>query len=147
VLSKSSDWSSSVGNTEILNRSVLYLVPSSSSHLFLQLIEALSLYLHDSPFYPVLSQLSPPDHTNPTATTTFAAQCAIQDSLPIFEEIVSIYENEETVRIESEVKKRRERLGAPSPDQIRKDVDQEILSNSKVCSVITIKWNATQQLK
>jgi superkiller protein 3 len=92
----------------------------------------LSLYLHSSPLYPVLSQLPPPDLTNPTATTTFDAQTAINNSLPVLEEIVSITERDETKLIESEVSKRRQRLGAPPPEQIRKDVDQEVLGSSKV---------------
>jgi superkiller protein 3 len=92
----------------------------------------LSLYLHSSPLYPVLSQLPPPDLTNPTATTTFDAQTAINNSLPVLEEIVSITERDENKLIESEVGKRRQRLGAPPPEQIRKDVDQEVLGSSKV---------------
>jgi superkiller protein 3 len=92
----------------------------------------LSLYLHSSPLYPVLSQLPPPDLTNPTATTTFDAQSAINNSLPVLEEIVLITERDETKLIESEVGKRRQRLGAPPPEQIRKDVDQEVLGSSKV---------------
>lgn len=95
-------------------------------------MDALGLYFHDSPFYNVLLQLPPPDSTNPTATTTFAAQRAIQDSLPLYEEIVNIVERQEYDLIEAEVKKRRQRIDAPRPEQVRRDVDQEVLTVSRV---------------
>jgi superkiller protein 3 len=60
----------------------------------------------------------------------------MQDSLPIYEEILAITEKEEQTRVEGEVKQRRQRLGAGSPEQIRRDVDQEVLSISKVCLVV-----------
>jgi superkiller protein 3 len=95
-------------------------------------MDSLALYFHDSPFYNVLSQLPPPDPTNPTATTTFAAQSAIQDSLPLYEEIANIVERQESDLIEAEVKKRRQRIDAPRPEQVRRDVDQEVLTISRV---------------
>ncbi|RPD63776.1 TPR-like protein [Lentinus tigrinus ALCF2SS1-6] len=98
----------------------------------LELAEALSLLLPDSPFYPVLSILPPPDPTNPTATTTFVAQSAVHDSLPILEELVSIHEQEEKAVGDAEVAKRRQRLAAVSPEETRKQVALEILSKSQL---------------
>ncbi|TFK87083.1 TPR-like protein [Polyporus arcularius HHB13444] len=98
----------------------------------LELAEALSLLLPDSPFYPVLSTLPAPDPTNPTSSTTFLAQSAIQDSLPILQELVSIHEQEERAIGDAEVAKRRQRLGALSPEETRKQVALEILSKSKL---------------
>lgn len=90
------------------------------------------MLLHDSPYYGVLSTLPAPDPTNPTATTTFVAQSAVHNSLPILEEIVAVFEKDETEAIQREVEKRRMRLGAPPVGQIRKDVDKEVLEVSKV---------------
>ena len=100
--------------------------------LLLQVVAALALYLHTSDLYPVLSSLPPPDATNPDATTTFTAQSAIQDSLPITLEIVRILEKYEDSAFTQEVDKRRKRLGAPSPDVIRREVSYEIWSESRV---------------
>jgi superkiller protein 3 len=98
----------------------------------MQLADALSLYLSQSALYTVLSNLPPPDPTNPTSSTTFQAQQAIQDSLPILEEIVLLYETDEVELFSQEVEKRRKRLGAPSPDTIRKEVGQENWGKSRV---------------
>ena len=98
----------------------------------LQVVTALALYLPTSDLYPVLSSLLPPDATNTDATTTFAAQSAIQDSLPIIQEIVQILEEYEDTTFAQEVDKRRKRLGAPSPDVIRREVGYEVLSASRV---------------
>ena len=54
------------------------------------------------------------------------------NSLPVIEEIVSIYENDERVTIKSEIERRRTRLGAAGPEQIRKEVGREVWSTSKV---------------
>jgi hypothetical protein len=97
-----------------------------------QTVIALALYLPTSDLYSVLSSLPPPDATNPDATTTFAAQSAIQDSLPITQEIVQILEKYEDTTFTQEVDKRRKRLGAPSPDVIRREVGYEICSESRV---------------
>ncbi|KAH9940522.1 TPR-like protein [Epithele typhae] len=97
-----------------------------------QLAQALSLYLPDSPFYPILFTLPPPDLTNPTSTTTFEAQSAIQNSLPIIEELVDIYEKAERGVAEEEIKRRRQRLNGPSLDQTLRDVALERISNSKL---------------
>jgi len=98
-----------------------------------QVVIALALYLPTSDLYPVLSSLPPPDATNPDATTTLASQSAIQNSLPIIQEIVQILEKYESISFAQEVDKRRKRLGAPSPDVIRQEVGYEIWNGSRVC--------------
>lgn len=63
---------------------------------------------------------------------------AIQNSLPIIEEIVSIIEKEEQLAVKNEVEKRRTRLGAAGPEQIRKDVGREVWGSSKVRNAV--RW-------
>lgn len=92
----------------------------------------LTQFLPDSPFYSILSELPPPDATNPTATATFFAQSAVHNSLPILEEMTSIHENDEEKTVATKVHNLRQRIGAGSPEQIRKDVDREVLGESKV---------------
>ena len=82
--------------------------------------------------YNILSGLPPPNPTAPTATTTFAAQSAVHNSLPVLEEIISIAEKDESDNFNKEVNKRRMRLGAPSPEEVRKEVGREIWGISKV---------------
>lgn len=89
-------------------------------------------YLPTSDLYPVLSSLPPPDATNPDATTTFAAQSALENSLPTTQEIAQILEKHEDCTFTQEVDRRRKRLGAPSPDVIRREVCYEIWSESRV---------------
>lgn len=109
--------------------------------LFLrQVVTALTSYLPISDLYPVLSSLPPPDPTNPDATTTFSAQSAIQNGLPIVQEIVQILEEYEDTTFTQEVESRRKRLGAPSPDVIRQEVGYEIWSESRVC-VLLVRRN------
>ncbi|KAF5389426.1 hypothetical protein D9757_004371 [Collybiopsis confluens] len=96
-----------------------------------QLTDALSLFLPDSPLYPVLSTLMPPDSTNPTSTTTFQAENAIHNSLTVIEEIVTILEREEESYMKKEFGKRRTRLNAGPPDQIRKEIGREVWGTSK----------------
>ena len=102
----------------------------------LQVVTALTSYLPTSDLYPVLSSLPPPDATNPDATTTFSAQSAIQNSLPIVQEIVQILEKYEDATFTQEVESRRKRLGAPSPDVTRREVGYEIWSESRVCVLL-----------
>ncbi|KAH6914120.1 superkiller protein 3 SKI3 [Coprinopsis sp. MPI-PUGE-AT-0042] len=97
-----------------------------------QLVDALLLFLPGSPFYTVLSSLPEPDWTNPTSSTTFQAQSTIHNSLPTLQEIVGILEADEAARSTREFNTRRTRLGAPKPDQIRRDVDREICEGSKL---------------
>jgi superkiller protein 3 len=97
-----------------------------------QLVDALALLLPQSHLYPVLSSLPPPDPTNPTCTSTFTTQSAIQNSLPVLEEIVCLLEGDEDERFSQQVEKWRTRLNAPSLDAIRQKVGREIWSNSRV---------------
>jgi superkiller protein 3 len=98
----------------------------------IQLTETLSLYLPTSPFYSTLSTLAPPDPTQPNNTTTYAAQCAIHNSLPVIEEIVALMEKEEGDRIKRDVDSRRKRLNAAGPEEVKREVGREVYSISKV---------------
>lgn len=98
----------------------------------LKVIEGLSYFLPDSPYYALLSSLPPPDSTNPTATTTFEAQDAVHNGYRILQEVVSLTESLEDDFFKKEVEKRRMRLGAPSPEVIRKEVFLETFKKSKV---------------
>lgn len=98
----------------------------------LQVADTLGLFLPESLFYSTLLDLPPPDATNPESTTTFFAQSTIQNSLPIVEEIVSIYEQNETNNYNKEVENRRTRLGSLPLDEEKKSVVREIFSVSKV---------------
>ncbi|KAF7315319.1 Antiviral protein [Mycena indigotica] len=95
-----------------------------------ELVDALSLLLPDSPAYGVLSNLPIPDHTNPEATPSYTTQAAVHNSLPVVEEIITILEREESSTYAKEVAKRRTRLGAASPEVLRKEVGVEVWSDS-----------------
>jgi superkiller protein 3 len=109
----------------------------------LQLSDALSLYLPDSPLYSTLSTLPVPDFTNPTSTTTFPSQVAIHNSLPTLEEIVSVTEADEKKTFDSEVAKRRTRLNAGSLRDVENEVTREVYGGSKVLSLVLIKYSLT----
>jgi superkiller protein 3 len=109
----------------------------------LQLSDALSLYLPDSPLYSTLSTLPAPDFTNPTSTTTFPSQVAIHNSLPTIEEIVSVTEADEKKTFDSEVAKRRTRLNAGSLRDVENEVTKEVYGGSKVLSLVFIKYSLT----
>ncbi|KAG8910291.1 Superkiller protein 3, partial [Tulasnella sp. 408] len=94
--------------------------------------EAISLYLPDSPYYPVLSTLPPPDQTAPTASTTLASQLALHNTLPILEELVSIEEKREKEFITKEVEKRRTRIGSSPLNILKLEVGREAWSSSKL---------------
>lgn len=68
-------------------------------------------------------------------TATFPTQSAIHNSLPIVEEIVDIFERNEQSAFDKEVQKRRMRLGAAGPEQIKRDVGREIWGSSRVSSL------------
>ncbi|KAH9947609.1 TPR-like protein [Amylocystis lapponica] len=104
--------------------------PEKSTQM--QLADALALLLPDSPLYPVLSTLSPPDPTNPDSTSTFAIQTAVHNSLPTLEELVALCEHEEETTIDREVAKRRTRLGASGPEQLQREVSREVLASSRL---------------
>ena len=96
-------------------------------------MEALGVVLPESKYYPVLSNLPPPDPTNPAGVTLFFMQSAIHNSLPIVEEIVDLLERDEAETIKNDIDNRRTRLGETrSPDQLRKAVEFEVLSASQV---------------
>ncbi|KAG2113725.1 superkiller protein 3 [Suillus discolor] len=97
-----------------------------------EVIQALYFHLPDSSLYPVLSTLPPPDATNPTSTSIFPTQSAIHNSLAVYEELVSLTEREEEMFFKSEFDKRRTRLGAPKPEQLKKDIGIEIWHSSKL---------------
>ncbi|KAJ4000018.1 TPR-like protein [Lentinula boryana] len=100
-----------------------------------QLIDALYFLLPDSPLYEVLSNLPPPDSTNPTSTTTFPIQTALYNSLTVVEELIVILERDEESYLKREFEKRRTRLNAGPPEQIRKEIGQEVWGNSRLPSL------------
>ncbi|TFK44590.1 superkiller protein 3 [Crucibulum laeve] len=102
-----------------------------------ELVEALSLLLPESSIHDVLLSLPPPDPTNPTSTTTFSIQFALQNSLNTLEEIVNLVEAEEEQTLHREVEKRRMRLGAAGPEQLKKEVGKEIWSKSRLPTLYT----------
>jgi hypothetical protein len=98
-----------------------------------QLIQTLSLLLPSSPLHPILAGLPPLDPTNPSVTSAvIVVQEAMVDSLRVLEEIVLLTETEEAARFEMEFKKRRMRLDASGPEQIKKAVGREIWATSQV---------------
>ena len=97
-----------------------------------QLLDSLANYLRESAFYTLLSTLPLPDPTSPTSTTTFEAQVAIHDGLNVLEEMISLTETLEEDAYKREVDKRRMRLGASSPDQLKKEVFRDISESSQV---------------
>ncbi|KAJ3567050.1 hypothetical protein NP233_g6613 [Leucocoprinus birnbaumii] len=103
----------------------------------IKLVDALSDLLPESPFYHVISKLPPPDATNPTATTTAYVQSAVYNELPILEEIVDLLEKQEKSHMDREFERRRTRLGAGSPEQVRKDIGREICSTSRLPTLYT----------
>lgn len=80
----------------------------------------------------MLSTLPVPDHTNPEGTPAYATQAAVHNTLPVLEEIVHIIEAAEDDAYSKEVAKRRTRLGAASPEQLRKEVGVEIWGPSQL---------------
>lgn len=112
----------------------MYIILSKLEPLliFLQLADTLSLVLPRSPIYDTLASLPLPDATNPNLTTTFEAQNAVHNSLPILEEIVRLLESHEEETLKKEVEKRRTRLGAAGPEQLKKEIGIDIWSGSQV---------------
>jgi superkiller protein 3 len=64
-------------------------------------------------------------------TTTAFVQSAIDNELPILEEIIDLVEKQEKTYINKEIERRRTRLGAGSPDQIKKEVGREVSGKSQ----------------
>ena len=90
--------------------------------------------LPSSPSIALLSKLPPPNPTSPTASTVHAIQLALQSNLPTLLEVVSLVEAEESNLIETEIKKRRQRLGGQtlSAVETRKLVEGEYLARSQL---------------
>jgi superkiller protein 3 len=66
------------------------------------------------------------------ANTTYTVQAAIQDSLPVLQEIVSLLEEDEEEAVKKEVANRRTRLNAAGPEQLKKDVGVQVWGASQV---------------
>jgi superkiller protein 3 len=98
-----------------------------------EVLDALKLFLPESPYYALLSDLNPPDMTSPTSTTTFEAESLVHNSLPILQEIVEYEEAAERQAIQKEVEKRRQRLTTTtSAEETRKMVMREVMSKSRL---------------
>jgi superkiller protein 3 len=65
-------------------------------------------------------------------TTTYTTQVAIHDALPVLEELVALLEEEEEQLLKKEIDKRRMRLGACDPVQLKKEVGCKIWGASLV---------------
>ncbi|PVG02399.1 TPR-like protein [Serendipita vermifera] len=96
-------------------------------------IDALSLLLETSPYYASLSTLPEPD----PSSSIYDVQMAIYNSLPVLEEIIKLTEEDEAETINSEVNKRKTRIGAPPLAILRENVKQEIWSSSKLEDLYT----------
>lgn len=122
-------------NPRLQRRRKLHIMTSARKlEHFSKIFETLGLFLPGSPYYSTLSSLPPPDRTNPTATTTFITQTAIQNSLPILEEMLGIQENKDTKQAAEELERRRRRLDAPPREQLKRQITCEISAASKVNS-------------
>ncbi|KAF9529299.1 superkiller protein 3 [Crepidotus variabilis] len=97
-----------------------------------ELVSALELYLPESDLYPLLSSLPPPDATNPTSSSTFEAEDSIHNGFRVLQEIVELVEAQEDEIFKKEAERRRTRLGAAGPEQIKREVFLEIASVSKL---------------
>lgn len=84
-----------------------------------------------SPVHTTLASLPLPDATNPASTTTFEVQTAIHNTLSALEEIIALLEAQEEETLKKEIEKRRTRLGAAGPEQLRKDIGISIWGESQ----------------
>ncbi|KAF9484467.1 TPR-like protein [Pholiota conissans] len=100
-----------------------------------QIISGLSYYLPESKVYSLLSTLPPPDPTNPTGSTTNDAQEAIHNGFRVLEEVVALTEALEADTFKREVERQRMRLGAGTPEQLRKEVFLEIFDKSQLITL------------
>lgn len=80
----------------------------------------------------MLSTLPLPDATNPTGPTTFEAQDAIHNGFRVLQEITELTEAQEDETFKKEFERRRTRLGAAGPEQIKREVSLEICNKSRV---------------
>ncbi|KAG7088368.1 hypothetical protein E1B28_012371 [Marasmius oreades] len=97
-----------------------------------QLLDSLSLLLPESPYYSVLSSLPPPDHTAPESTSTYRIQIALHDALTVLEEMIELVEQQEENYMRKEFERRRTRLGAGTPEQIRQAIGREVWGSSRL---------------
>jgi superkiller protein 3 len=103
-----------------------------------QLVEVLYLLLPESSLFPTLSNLPPPDPTNPTSSTISGIQEPIHDSLPLLQQIVTLVEKDEDETIKKEIDKRRKRLNAPSPEDAKREVEMLFLGPSRVSTIFLV---------
>jgi superkiller protein 3 len=80
----------------------------------------------------VLTTLPFPDPASPTLPTTYVAQTAVHNSLPILEQLISLLETYEDQYLKKEVEKRRTRLSSSPPDKLKGEVGMEIWGTSQV---------------
>ncbi|KAG2128353.1 uncharacterized protein EDB93DRAFT_1268453 [Suillus bovinus] len=66
----------------------------------------------------------------------FPTQSAINNSLAVYEELISLTEREEEIFIKSEFDKRRTRLGGPKPEQLRKGIGIKVWHSSKLDEIV-----------
>ncbi|KAK4048297.1 Superkiller protein 3 [Microbotryomycetes sp. JL201] len=99
-----------------------------------QLLQVLSLLLPSSPTRPLLSSLPAAAPTAPTASPYHSVQLALSSPLPTLLELASLIESQELDVIESETKKRRQRLGGPtlSATETRRQVESEQMRSSQL---------------
>jgi superkiller protein 3 len=58
----------------------------------------------------------------------------MHNSLPTLEEIVALTEKDEEENLKREIDKRKTRLGAAGPEELKKEVGREVWGTSKVMS-------------
>lgn len=94
----------------------------------------MSLLLPSSATYPLLSTLPPAAPTEPLASPFHDIQLALLSTLGPLLEVVSLAEAEESQLIESEIKKRRQRLGGTtlSAAETRRAVEGEFMKGSRL---------------
>ncbi len=100
-----------------------------------RVIDTLSLLLHDSKYYDLLSTLEVPDQTQPEKSTTFETQMAIHvKSLETLLELIDLMEKVEADTIQKEADKRRMRLDGANKgkEALTNEVRLEVYSESRL---------------
>lgn len=100
-----------------------------------RVIDTLSLLLHDSQYYDLLSTLEVPDQTQPEKSTTFETQMAIHvKSLETLLELIDLSERVESDTIQKESDKRRMRLDGADKgkEALTNEVRLEVYSESRL---------------
>jgi len=92
-------------------------------------VDALSLYLSESPFHSILLCLPLPDPTKPDLYNHVC--CTNSDSIFVADprRMVSLLETEEGENIVQEIKNRRMRLNAPPVDVIEREVWRQVYAS------------------